>query len=465
MSRLFSSLPSVNDLLETQPLKGVIDRVGRNQVVAETARFLDRMRLQAQSAAQQAFHFTTQDLAQRVARWIAAGAPSGQRSIINATGTLLPTEFLGPPLATEAIDAMAHTGGAYHVGDLAAAVSTLVARQTGCEAALVFPSASAAMLSALAALSSGREVLLRRGELERDPAETPLDDLARVAGVTLREVGSINETTLADYESARSANTGTILSIALRYSPLARMNTPSLAELAAMPSRQSMPLIADLGWSGVLDLSSYGLTGLTTARAAKEAGADLILLRGHGCLGGPACGIVAGQKSLIERIGSHPLARSTRATAPVLAAVAATLELYETATTAEQQIPLISLISTSVDNLKLRAERLAPQLAAVAGIAAAEPVETRSPVAARQVSGEELLGWAIALVPASGNAAELAGQLLGGTQAVAARLEPSRVLLELRSVAPKYDLALVDAVMALSKPVEGGDAASVPEAL
>jgi len=49
MSRLFTSLPSLNDLLETQPLKGVIDRVGRNQVVAETARFLDRLRLQAQT--------------------------------------------------------------------------------------------------------------------------------------------------------------------------------------------------------------------------------------------------------------------------------------------------------------------------------------------------------------------------------------------------------------------------------
>src|SRR6478672_5998473 len=142
MSRLFSSLPSVNDLLETQPLKGVIERVGRNQVVVETARFLDRMRLQAQSAAQHAFQFTTQDLAQRVARWIAAGAPSGQRSVINATGVLLPTEFLGPPLATEAIDAMAHAGGAYQVGDLATAVSALLVRQTGCEAAIVFPSAS-----------------------------------------------------------------------------------------------------------------------------------------------------------------------------------------------------------------------------------------------------------------------------------------------------------------------------------
>jgi L-seryl-tRNA(Ser) seleniumtransferase len=454
MSRLFSGLPSVNDLLESAPLKGVIDRVGRNRVVSETARFLDRVRLQAQSAAQQAFQFTTQDLAQRVARWIAASAPSGQRSIINATGMLLPGDLAGPPLATEAIDAMAHSGGAYQAGDQLAAVSGLLARHTGCEATLVFPSPSAAMLAALAALTSGREILLRRGELERDPQEIPLDELARCAGATLREVGSINETSLSDFEQAIGSNTAAIVSVALRHSALANGSSPDVQQLAGLSQRRNVPLIADLGWSGVLDLSAYGLTGLTTAKAVRDAGADLVLLRGHGCLGGPACGILAGLSSLIERVEAHPFAKAARATPPVLAALAATLELYESTASAEQYIPLINLLSTSVENLKLRAERLAPQMTAAGSIEAAEVVETRVPLAARKVAGEELPGWAIALSPTNGSPAELAAQLLAGTQAIAARIDAGRVLLELRSVAPKYDLALVDAVTALAAPIE-----------
>jgi len=94
-------------------------------------------------------------------------------------------------------------------------------------------------------------------------------------------------------------------------------------------------------------------------------------------------------------------------------------------------------------------------MAAVSLIGAAEAVETKTPLAARAVPGEQLTGWAVALVPANGSAADLAAQLLTGTQAVAARVDESRVLIELRSVAPKYDLALVDAVMALASPSVG----------
>jgi L-seryl-tRNA(Ser) seleniumtransferase len=156
----------------------------------------------------------------------------------------------------------------------------------------------------------------------------------------------------------------------------------------------------------------------------------------------------------MERVAAHPYAKAARATPPVLAALAATLELYESTPSAEQHIPLLSLLSTSTENLKLRAERLAPQMAAVGGIASAEVVETRVPLATRRVPGEELPSFAIALTPTGGSVAELAAQLLGGTQAIAARVDGDRVLLDLRSVAPKYDLALADAVTALASPVE-----------
>ena len=53
MSSWFTNLPSVNDLLDTAPLKNMLEQVGRNRVVRETAQFLDRVRVDAQSAAQQ----------------------------------------------------------------------------------------------------------------------------------------------------------------------------------------------------------------------------------------------------------------------------------------------------------------------------------------------------------------------------------------------------------------------------
>jgi L-seryl-tRNA(Ser) seleniumtransferase len=449
MSRLFANIPSVNDLLESAPLKGVVDRVGRNRVVAETARYLDRLRLQAQSAAQQALQFTTQDLAQRVARWIIATGTSGQRSIINATGVLLPSDLAGPPLATEAIDAMAHSGGAYQSGDQASAVASRLNQLAGVEAALVFATPSAAMLAALAALGSGREVVLRRGELERDRQEVPLDELALTAHCRICEVGSVNETTVDDYVQAVDSQAAMILSIALRHSAAACDGSPALRQLAEAATRKSLPLLADLGWSGVTDLAEFGIAGLTTIGEARSAGADLILVRGHGVLGGPACGILAGRSELIEQVGRHTIARSSKASPAVLAALNATLQLHEDQASALRTIPVLSLISTPLENLRLRAERLAPQIAAMSAITSAEAVERKAVLSRPGRASEEIASWGVAIQVGSGAAADLAAQLLSSTQAIAAVVEGDRVVLDLRSASPKYDLAIVDAFTAL----------------
>jgi L-seryl-tRNA(Ser) seleniumtransferase len=454
MSRLFSNFPSVNDLLESAPLKGVVQRFGKHRAVSEAARYLDRLRQQAQTAAQHALHFSTNELASRVARWIAATAPSGQRSVINATGILLPSDLVGPPLATEAIDAMAHVGGAYHSGDQLAAVSSLLQRFAGSEATLVFPSASAAMLAALSALAAGREVVLRRGELERDPVELSLDELTSCAGVRIREVGSVNETRLSDYEQAIGDQTAAILSITLRNSVIGSAAVPDLKQLAALTTQRRKPLVADMGWSGLIDLSKLGLSALTTARAAHDAGVDLMLLRGHGAIGGPACGILTGRSELIEQIARHPFARAAQATDATLAALTATLQLYDDEGCALRTIPLLSLLSTPAENLRLRAERLAPQFAAMGAVARAEAVPSQAFLGGRRLPLEAVPSWAVAITPATGSPAEFAAQLLSSTQAIAAQVEGEQVVLNLRTVAPKYDLALIDAIATMTGTAE-----------
>jgi L-seryl-tRNA(Ser) seleniumtransferase len=457
MSRLFSGLPSLNDLLEAAPLKGAIERFGRNRAVAETAQFLDRLRVQAQSAAQQAFHFTTQDLAQRVARWIAATAPTGQRSVLNATGVLLPAGLMGPPLAAEAIDAMAHVASAYQSGDQQAAVSSLVQKHSGFEQAFVFTSPSAALLATLAALAGGRSIVLRRGELERDPQETAVDELARFAGVTLREVGSVNATELRDYEQSLEGS-ALVAYIELRHSTPSAAR-PDLAALAQLSTRYSVPLLADLGWTGIADVSSYGLSQLTL-RSARSAGIDLAIVRGHGLLGGPACGILAGRPDLIERVAAHPLAAVAKAGSPVLAGLAATLQLYDAPDTVTQRVPLLELVATSAENLKQRAERLAPQIAAVTAVESAEVVATTDTLSGLSVPGSSLSGWGVAIKPAQSTPLDFAAKLLAGTYAIQAAVENDRVVLHLRSLAPKYDIALIDAIAALGAPSESASSAN-----
>ena len=67
--------------------------------------------------------------------------------------------------------------------------------------------------------------------------------------------------------------------------------------------------------------------------------------------------------------------RAMRVDKITLAALGATLRLYRDPQSAERSLPLLTLLSTPLANLKNRAERLAPQLAATQAVAAAEPLK------------------------------------------------------------------------------------------
>ena len=230
---------------------------------------------------------------------------------------------------------------------------------------------------------------------------------------------------------------------------LGGLAAPDIAQLAAVTHRAGKPLCVDLGWGGVADLAKYGLPEVPVARTALAAGADLVLLRGNGTLGGPICGMIAGKRELIEKIAAHPLGKAAAATLPLEAALAATLQLQGDPTAAEQALPLLRLLSTASENLQQRAERLAPQIAAL-GIASAEPLAGRAALSSRRAAQEELPSWCVALTSTAHTAAELAQRLMTGTRPVASRVENDRVLLDLRTVSPKDDLELLDALAALA---------------
>ena len=87
--------------------------------------------------------------------------------------------------------------------------------------------------------------------------------------------------------------------------------------------------------------------------------------------GGGALDREATLQALIEQINRHPLARALRVDKLTLAALGATLRLYQDPDTVEQKVPLRILLSTPVENLHNRADRLAPQLAACDAIVTA----------------------------------------------------------------------------------------------
>jgi L-seryl-tRNA(Ser) seleniumtransferase len=428
---------------------------------------------------------TPGELAERIARWITAER-GGLRPVINATGAILHPELSGPPLPAEAIAALAELAGGYaplgldlltgQPADRDTAAATLLCRLTGAEAAHVSGTRSGGALVTLAALGAGREILVARSQIGHLGGRK-VTELVAAAGASLREVGTTHQASSADFAAAISERTAAILlPTADDYAIVGATRQATLADLAPLARRHDVPLIHDLGLGGLIDVSRFGLAEQPSATRSIEAGADLALLAGNKLLGGPECGIIVGRRALIRTIKEHPLAACVPAGALALAALAATLRLYSDSRSVdsrsedagsgnsggnhpgghdprsiERTIPLWSLLSTPLENLRNRAERVGPQIAAT-GIATVEIVEAQAALTGQNIPGQALPSIRLALTPKQGSAAALAATLRQGNPAVIGLACDARLLLDLRSVPPSSDIGLVGAIEALAGP-------------
>lgn len=454
------NFPSINELLESPPLKSLVERVNPTRVMSSVRSFVDGMRQEVQNAVSQRQIPSPIALAEQIAQWIMRQEQAGVRSVLNATGILLHSEFGGAPLADEALAAMRDAAGSYSrvSGGVGKATPEEQALQKliGCEAAFVAGNPALALTLLTNVLGCGKDVLIPRQQMGTAVDGTRAYELIASAGGRIREIGSANELTFSDLNNAPSGDAAFLFwQQGLAYSTTGYLQSITLAEAATAASRRSLPLIVDLGMGGCHDGVAFGLEPQPTATAALQAGATAVLLRGDGLLGGPPCGVIAGKSSLISRIAAHPLARAAACDKLLLAALEATLELHQAGLdpngiSAERSIPLLGLLATSADNLKHRAERLAPQIAASPALAAVEPRTDFAYLTAAKLPGERLPTWGLALQPAQGTAADLLVALANTTPSIVGTLVGDRVWLDLRAISPREDQQLVLAVEQLA---------------
>ena len=270
-----------------------------------------------------------------------------------------------------------------------------------------------------------------------------LPDLLASTGARLREVGTTNRTTVADYAAAIGPETGFILKVHpsnfrilgfTSEAPIAELARLEPAELTAAGRPASrVPVVADIG-SGLLAPEPV-LPGEPDAATALASGAALVTASGDKLLGGPQAGLLLGRGDLIAALRRHPLARALRVDKLTLAALEATLRGPATPTATSLHEP---------------AGRLAARLAA-------------SGLDARDVPSDAVVGGGGApgvLLPSAAVSlpATLGSSLRKNNPPVAGRIEDGRLLLDLRTVDPADDDLLQAAVLAAA--AQGQDAAS-----
>ena len=463
-SDLLGSLPSVSDLLEKPPIRVLVNRWNRSAVAAGARSFLDELRNDVERRAADLSLPTIGELAERAARHILQLQLSSLRPAINATGRFHGAPWANIPLADAALERIVATGRDFVSGPMrttdalasAGDAAALLCRLTGAQAATAVHSYAGAVWLALAAVAADQEVVISRAELGEVEAGCSLASLCATSGTLVREVGTTNRTTPSDYESAISPRTAALMAIRSdHYRVVGETESVEFGQLAGLARERELMLCDAIGGAPLVDHAlTAGWCG-RSAQASVAAGADLVVVRGEGLVGGPTCGILLGRREIVERIEEHSLFSAWQLDPMKISALVATLELYEDREHVEQTLPLLMLLSTPVDNLRQRAERLAPQLATAQGIAAAEPVEMQSNLGLAGWTDRSWPSFGVALTAAEGQATALDKRLGAAPRPVRGRVEGDRLVLDLRTVFPRQDQELVETIVGKVPPAAG----------
>lgn len=175
MQNVFRNLPSVNQLLESAPLKKMVNSVNHSVVADGVRSFLDDLRTQVSSTTEEVVIPTAQELAEKIATWLEIEDRPYLRPVINGTGIILHTGLGRAPLSKPAIAALHKISEGYASvevdlatgkrGQRVKSVERLLCQLTGAEAAVVVNNNAAATMLTLSAIAAGKEVLVSRGQL------------------------------------------------------------------------------------------------------------------------------------------------------------------------------------------------------------------------------------------------------------------------------------------------------------
>ncbi|MFZ1755699.1 MAG: L-seryl-tRNA(Sec) selenium transferase, partial [Caldilineaceae bacterium] len=323
----------------------------------------------------------------------------------------------------------------------------LLRELTSAQDALVVNNNAGAVFLVLAALCSGKEVVISRGELVEIGGGFRIPDVLRQSGARLVEVGTTNRTHPRDFADAINGETAALMRVhASNFQQIGFVTKPSLAELVqiaqAVAWKEPPLVIDDLGSGTFMDTAAYGLAPEPTVQESIAAGADVVTFSGDKLLGGPQAGLIVGKTDYIERIRCHPLTRALRVDKLILAGLEATLQSYRRGKAAEE-IPVWQMIAATPGSLQTRAEAWRERLTA-AGLTATV-IPGQSTVGGGSLPGETLPTFLLALAVPRPD--EVAARLRQADPPVVGRIQQEKLLFDPRTVAEDESDALVRAIL------------------
>ena len=465
-SGLFRLLPSLDELLRLPAIEALVQREGRSATIAAARAALEQLRtdITAGKLDEPQLRSRLDELPPTVEQRLRQSLAFSLRPVINATGVILHTNLGRAPLSRAALEHMAEVSQGYsnlefnlssgargqrdvHLDRLFAKLLNTAEREVS---TIVVNNNAAAVLLALNSLAEGGEVLVSRGELVEIGGSFRIPDVMAKSGAVLREVGTTNRTRIADYESTITDRTKLLLRVhRSNFQIVGFTEQPSLEELVALGRKHNIPVMEDLGSGEIFDLRNVGVRGEPMIADSLRAGVDVVTYSGDKLLGGPQAGVISGDRELVAKVRANPLFRALRVDKMFYAALEATLLAYLRED--YDSIPALRMMRLSEDELERRAKQIAERLLVSCPSLRIEVIESRSVLGGGAAPGSTLPTRVLAVKSASHNPDELCAQLRQWETPIIARVEEGRVLLDLRTVEPAQEEAIVAALESMSQ--------------
>jgi len=443
-------LPSVEKILESEKLKGKIEKYSHPLVSEAAKKTLSSIREQIKENPED---ISFDQIVQKVNQRVDEKTSDFTRSVINATGVILHTNLGRAPLDEETLSHIVEISRNYnnlefdlkegkrsHRGIF---LQKLLCQLTQAEDALAVNNNAGAVLLILTALAKGKEVIVSRGELVQIGGGFRIPEILALSGAFLKEVGTTNKTTLSDYEDAITQDTALLLKVhQSNFRMIGFVEKPSIGQLVELGKKHNLCVAEDLGSGVMLRTEDFELAHEPTVLEAISAEADLVCFSGDKLLGAPQAGIILGKKKYVEMLRKHPLHRALRLDKMFIAGLEGVLLSYLKGEVT-RKIPAWQMISTPLDVLKKRAENIGDQLKkSEISITIGESAST--------VGGGSLPGETLPTVVISVESAESADRqakrFREQSPPIIGRIEDERFMLDLRTIFPHQDELIIKAI-------------------
>ena len=307
----------------------------------------------------------------------------------------------------------------------------------GCEDALVVNNNASAVFLVLNTFGKGGRCVLSRGELVEIGGGFRVPEVMKESGAILAEVGTTNKTRLSDYENALDENTKMLVKVhRSNFDIVGFKQDTSLEEVASLAKERGIISYYDLGGGAASSLACFNSE--PAPQKLIKTGVNLLSFSGDKLFGSVQAGIILGKKELIAKLRKNQLLRMLRSDKITLALLASTVLSYLDKD--YNSVPTVFLLSRSTSELKSVAKRINNSCKNIASI-----IDTATFGGGGTLPNVKIQSVALAFKAKKGQKIENLERDFR-QKGVIGRIENQCFLLDLRSVLPSDESALITAI-------------------